>query len=84
MSLNFIRNGERWTNVTDEHIEHGGVDPTEFRWTCGLADKHFELNYDERCWYFSPVAYKKWRETNNVDPKSLNRIFRDLFLGTRK
>jgi hypothetical protein len=79
--LNFIRNGELWTNATEEHKQHGGMDPTEFRWISGLHKRHFILSADELCWHFSPVAYKKWQETNQVSKRSMDRIFRDLFLG---
>ena len=48
------------------------MDPTEFRWTSGLADKHFSLNYEERSWYFSEKAIKAWK---NKDLKTETRIF---------
>jgi hypothetical protein len=79
--INFIRDGQLWINVTAEHAEHGGMDPTEFYWISGLPKKHFKLSADELCWHFSPVAYKKWQETNKVSKRSMDRIFADLFLG---
>ena len=84
--LNFVRNGQVWTNITDEHEQNGGVDPTEFRHTCGLSDKHFELSYEERAWYFSPKATKMWRETNAVDKDRMERRIFGLLWGkaTRK
>lgn len=83
--LNFIRDGELWVNVTLEHEENNEtMDPTDFRWSCGLSSKHFHLAYDERSWYFSPRAYKKWKENNELQGKDMTDIFRDLFLGCRR
>lgn len=80
--LNFVdKDGQHWTNVTAEHEEQGGMDPTEFRWSCGLSSKHFHLAYDERCWYFSEKATKEWRKHKDDDQKCINRIFGSLFTG---